>query len=199
VQRREELLALRQQLLENRHSSDSSSEAVDSDNIESDSAVPSEDKSGDVEQGGANEGIEHLEAADEDRNSEINRSDIENVPENDDRQSDSLDRHSESDDLNINDVHMDSESSESGGEVDFRNLTEEEKEMYLVESLRQWGSSPGVISMRKIEKLLIRLSAVFTKVPRTYKTLLNTGSEAGIEEREDHLMWYFGIGNSLDE
>ncbi|KAE8744731.1 hypothetical protein FOCC_FOCC008639 [Frankliniella occidentalis] len=88
---------------------------------------------------------------------------------------------------------------ESESEDDVANMTSEEKEAYLCQSLQEWASSGGVLSMRKIDELLQKLSYVFSSVPKSYKTLLGTTENAPIEVMDDHCMWYKGIKANLDQ
>ena len=48
------------------------------------------------------------------------------------------------------------------GELD---LTDEEKEQFVIQTLREWASSGGVLSMRKVDELLGKLCFVFKDMP----------------------------------
>ena len=100
--------------------------------------------------------------------------------------------------LNLEDVVPDSDADERVDPVPVV-LNEEEKEQYLIRSLREWGSSGGVLSMRKIDALLGKLSLVFRKVPKSYKTLLSTALNLDADVRGDYKMWYKGIAANLNQ
>jgi len=93
------------------------------------------------------------------------------------------------------------DAENNGGDADDpnRNLNEAEKEEYLVESLRSWACSGGVLSRRKIDEILIKLSVVFKTVPKSYKTLLRTAKNLDIADFGDSKFWYKSIKANLRE
>ena len=79
----------------------------------------------------------------------------------------------------------DSSESNSGEQSDstadqVEELTNDEKEAYLIESLREWALRPGVLSHRKLDELLTRLHHVFKSVPLSYKSLLGVPSDLDV-------------------
>ncbi|KAK3928288.1 Replicase polyprotein 1a [Frankliniella fusca] len=79
------------------------------------------------------------------------------------------------------------------------NMTAAEKEAYLNQCLREWASSGGVLSMRKVDELLGKLSFVFKTVKKSYKTLLGTSRDAPIHVGDGFCMWYKSIKVNLDQ
>lgn len=78
------------------------------------------------------------------------------------------------------------------------DLTADEKEAYVIESVREWALSPGVLSYKKLDDLLHRLHFVYENMPVSYKTLLGVPSELEIQDNQDHQFWYHGIKNCLN-
>lgn len=77
-------------------------------------------------------------------------------------------------------------------------LNAEDLEAYVIQSLREWGSSGGVLSMSKIDELLGKLSYVFPNMPLSYKTLLGTCKHVDVDVGDDKF-WYKGIQANLDQ
>lgn len=172
--------ALRQQLRQHRsdhyHEDDTSSDGdVDSNNIESS-----------VSEGSVG-------SSDDDLNEEVEGVDIGNSAESHDE--DQVEIPPPAEDENL--VEM----PPLADAIDARALpvTEDEKEDYLVDCLKYWGQSGGVISMRKLDELLHLLNPVWPKVPLTYVTLLQSSKNLGIIDMGDHLFWYHGVEKSLGE
>lgn len=84
------------------------------------------------------------------------------------------------------------ESDDNRPDIDFVNNNDErnviefennaEKEEYIIESIREWALDVGHLSMRKLNDLLNRLSVVFSRIPRNYKTLLGTPDYINVVE-----------------
>jgi len=89
-------------------------------------------------------------------------------------------------------------SDSPGSDSSDTELTEEEKELYLIETLKEWALSPGVLSYNKLDDLLGRLHHVFKSVPVSYKTLLGVPPDLGVQVMNDHEFWYNGIKSCLD-
>lgn len=181
VASRERFLALRRRLLEQ-----PVVESEESDNVESEASDGEvSDAESDQNSGPDNNvGVasDHESASDGDANVAI-------VEEGDNNVEMAVANDSDSDDSAIPDEI----------EVALRDLTEEEKESYVIESIRKWATSGGILSMRKIDELLARLSFVYKKMPKSYKTLLSTEKQVGVQDMGDHLMWYRGIVKGLDQ
>lgn len=81
--------------------------------------------------------------------------------------------------------------------INFEN--DEHKERYVIQNLREWATSGGIVSMTKIDNLLIKLRPVFRNLPKSYKTLLKTPRAIRITPcYNGGQMWYRGIKNNLD-
>lgn len=78
-------------------------------------------------------------------------------------------------------------------------LNEEDKERYLIQALREWASSGGVLSMRKVDELLHKLRFAFSNMPKSYKTLLSTVSNLEITVTNEFKFWYKGIAANLNQ
>lgn len=71
---------------------------------------------------------------------------------------------------------------------------DEEKQQYVIESIREWALEGENLSMRKLNGLLNRLHPVFPKCPKSYKTLLNTPSNIPVINFESGgQFWYKSI------
>ncbi|XP_034247740.1 uncharacterized protein LOC117649258 [Thrips palmi] len=76
---------------------------------------------------------------------------------------------------------------------------ERERELFVIDSVREWAQEPGVLSMTKLDHLLHRLSAVFPNMPLTYTTLFACDYDFQISELPSGgLFWYKGIRTNLD-
>ena len=72
------------------------------------------------------------------------------------------------------------------------DMTDAQKEKYLLDNLKEWGCSG--VSKSKLDDLLKRLNPVFPSVPRSYKTLLDTPRTVAITSSANGgEMWYKGI------
>ena len=96
-----------------------------------------------------------------------------------------------------------SEHERSGNDSDqdnpqvFRN--EEERELYVVETVRDWARTSSVKSMNALDKLLKGLHVAHPTLPLSYKTLLETPTDLNLRELADgSLIWYKGLKASLD-
>lgn len=76
-------------------------------------------------------------------------------------------------------------------------FNEEEREQYVIQALREWACSGGVLSRSKVDEILGKLSHVFPNMPLSYKTLLQTVGHVDVD-RGDHKFWYKGIDANLD-
>jgi len=66
-------------------------------------------------------------------------------------------------------------SASSHGEVLHFN-DDTERENYLNQSLRDWATDRGVLSMRKLDSLLCRQRPLYPNISLSYKSLLSTGT-----------------------
>lgn len=96
------------------------------------------------------------------------------------------------------------ESDDNRPDIDFvdnndeRNVIEfendVEREEYIIESIREWALDVGHLSMKKLNDLLNRLSVVFPRIPRNYKTLLGTPDHINVVEFDGGCkFWYKSI------
>ena len=126
-----------------------------------------------------------------------------NNEEHNDRSSESgaSEREADSGESNASEGVADSgDSNDSEGEpVEPVEMTEEGKEDFLIQALREWASSGGVLSMRKVDELLGKLAFAFQRIPLSYKTLLSSSRNHGIKIREDFKFWYKGIIKNLNQ
>lgn len=163
-------------------------------------ASDSSNTSGNIESENERENNENISSASNSDSIFENDQDMEDITVTED----DSDVYNVPEDMNVNELVDDSDHesdiASSHSEVGVgENLTEEEKEDYIIESIRQWTLSGGVLSMRKLDELLSRLSLVLKKMPKSYKTLLSTDKKADVQDMGDHLMWYHGIKKSLDK
>ncbi|KAK3933144.1 putative G-protein coupled receptor 101 [Frankliniella fusca] len=130
-----------------------------------------------MEQGAEEEGMEQEENEAED-GQDVNQDELERGEEEEDSDND-LNRNLDEEELEV--------------------LNFEEIEQYVIQSLREWGTSGGVLSRTKIDELLGKLCFVFPNMPKSYKTLLSTAKTADILVTEDYKFWYKGIKKNLDQ
>ncbi|XP_024882379.1 uncharacterized protein LOC112461385 isoform X2 [Temnothorax curvispinosus] len=95
------------------------------------------------------------------------------------------------------------ENEQSGSTSDndddvFQFPNNEAKEVYVTETIREWALEGGVISMTKLNDLLLRLHVVHPTLPKSYKSLLKTPSDLNIIETDQAEIWYKGIRFNLD-
>ena len=79
------------------------------------------------------------------------------------------------------------------------DLPAEEKEEYVIQSVREWATSGGVLSRRKIDELLHKLSYVYENMPLSYKTLLQTTQNIDLVTDGNFKFWYNGMIRNLDQ
>lgn len=72
------------------------------------------------------------------------------------------------------------------------------KKRKLIEVLRIWALESGLLSMRKLDLLLIKLKPLFPNIPLSYKTLLNTPSNIQIIKINGDQLWYKSITTNLN-
>ena len=109
-----------------------------------------------------------------------------------------------------NDEDLDSESDYEAIEASSSEAGEEnahegpileneaQKERYIINSVRQWATTGGYISMTKVDDLLRRLGDVYPNMPKSYKTLLQTPKKLPVIYSDgDSEMWYKGIEDNL--
>jgi len=95
--------------------------------------------------------------------------------------------------------HSDEAKNFSSSDDDLLFQNDEEKQQYVIESLREWALEDGNLSMKKLDSLLKRLHPAFPKCPKTYKTLLNTPSSIPVINFDnDGQFWYKGIEQKLN-
>ncbi|KAK3915796.1 Caprin-2, partial [Frankliniella fusca] len=82
-------------------------------------------------------------------------------------------------------------------QLNFENY--DELEQFVIQNLKEWGSSGGVLSMSKLDELLGRLCPAFPNLPKSYKTLLSTAKKSDILRTEDFKFWHKGIKKNLDQ
>lgn len=114
----------------------------------------------------------------------------------------------------IGDENSERESLDSGSAVEASDVSddeeydvqqplhfenEQERGDVLVEVIRHWASSPGVLSMSKLDELLQGINPLYPQIPKSYKTLLQTPKGLDITQDDNgNLMWYKGIRANLD-
>ncbi|XP_071652563.1 uncharacterized protein [Temnothorax longispinosus] len=91
-----------------------------------------------------------------------------------------------------------SESTSDNDDGVFQFHNNEAKEVYVTETIREWALEGGVISMTKLNNLLLRLRVVHPTLPKNYKSLLKTSSHLNIIETDQAEIWYKGIRFNLD-
>ncbi|KAE8742105.1 hypothetical protein FOCC_FOCC012379 [Frankliniella occidentalis] len=104
-------------------------------------------------------------------------------------------------DMELEVVEGEEEEEENDGDQNqgAEALNFEEVEQYVIQSLKEWGTSGGVLSRTKVDELLRKLSVVFPNMPKSYKTLLSTAKTADILVTGDYKFWYKGIKKNLDQ
>lgn len=81
--------------------------------------------------------------------------------------------------------------------IQFEN--DEQRNLYALETLREWAFKGGV-SMKMLDNLLLRLKILFPILPKSYKTLLQTPPDLGVQQlRDGTQLWYKGIRANLDK
>lgn len=119
---------------------------------------------------------------------------------NDDIDSIDSDHFNNSSDEHDNDdsesIPSDENSDHDQIELHFEN--KEEEEAYFVKTLRIWALESGLLSMRKLDSLLVALKPLFPSIPVSYKTLLNTPSNIEIIEINGSQLWYKSIMANLN-
>jgi len=86
----------------------------------------------------------------------------------------------------------------NAGQVAFRD--EEEKQQYVIDSIREWALESGHLSMSKLDNLLHRLRPVYPLMPLSYKNLFSTNYDFDIRILDSGgLLWYKGVEKSLHE
>lgn len=85
---------------------------------------------------------------------------------------------------------------EGDGRPVFAN--DNEKEQYVIDTVREWAQEPGVLSMTKLDHLLHRLGIVFPRMPLTYTTLFACEYDFDIRDIEGGQLWYKGIQTNLN-
>ncbi|XP_025263565.1 uncharacterized protein LOC105249208 isoform X2 [Camponotus floridanus] len=69
---------------------------------------------------------------------------------------------------------------------------------YVAIKIKEWACEEGMLSMRKLQSLLLKLHPVFPNLCLTYKTLLNTVRNIQLIQIDDGEIWYKGIIFNLD-
>ncbi|KAK3920781.1 50S ribosomal protein L10 [Frankliniella fusca] len=76
---------------------------------------------------------------------------------------------------------------------------EEDLGVFVANTLRRWTLNKGPSSMRKLDELLLDLSARFPNLPLSYKTLLQTPVQVPLTQLNNgSTLWYNGIRVNLD-
>ncbi|XP_024879120.1 uncharacterized protein LOC112459317 [Temnothorax curvispinosus] len=125
----------------------------------------------------------------------INGSDVDSELHFEDENSDS-DGIAEMDDVN----NRCSDHEDNDLMIQFEN--DEDRSFYALATLREWALEGGVLSMKKLNNLLLRLRVLFPNLPKSYKTLLQTPPILGVQQLPDgSQLWYkvllfeeFGFG-----
>lgn len=91
---------------------------------------------------------------------------------------------SSSDNNTIDSENEESEPISDNEDGVFQFPNNEAREMYVTETIREWASEGGVLSMTKLNDLLLRLNVVRPNLPKNYKSLLKTPSHLNIVEME---------------
>lgn len=91
-----------------------------------------------------------------------------------------------------------SESANDNEDDIFQFPNIEVKEVYVTETIREWALKGGVLSMSKLDDLLLRLNVVHPNLPKSYKSLLKTPSHLNIVRTERAQIWYKSIRMNLD-
>ncbi|XP_011858804.1 PREDICTED: uncharacterized protein LOC105556332 isoform X3 [Vollenhovia emeryi] len=106
-----------------------------------------------------------------------------------------------SSDNNTTDYNENEQSTGSVNDNDdgvFQFPYNEAKEMYVTETIREWALEGGVLSMEKLNNLLLRLHVVHPTLPKNYKSLLKTPRHLNIIQMEQAEIWYKSIRFNLD-
>ena len=172
-----------------------------------------EDAEGDSEMSGVDDGVAGTDeeshvcesGADGDNNTDNGDSpDDEDNYSEDDSESDDGDEEVGAGEPALHAVHVgenvdpSSESNEEddneipGGFVERDQMGE-----YLAWALRKWALEGGIMSMRKLDKLLAIVHPVYPVVPKSYKILLATPHEVNVTDVNGGTMWYKGIRANL--
>lgn len=105
-------------------------------------------------------------------------------------------------DNNTNDNSANEQSGSTSDNDDDDNVFQfpnnEAKELYVTETIREWALEGGVLSMKKLNNLLLRLNVVHRTLPKNNKSLLKTPSHLNIVKIEQGQIWYKSIRFNLD-
>ncbi|KAK3920523.1 Supervillin [Frankliniella fusca] len=91
--------------------------------------------------------------------------------------------------------HDSASSSDENGDRRFQNLNEEERNQYLIDSLRDFAMRG--ITKTKVDDMLRILRPFHPFLPKSSKTLLKTPRTTEAIEIGNGLLWYKGIGENL--
>ena len=152
-----------------------------------------------VEESASDEYVNNSEDDDNGANNDEDDRDDDHDDGNDDDSDEDGNESDESDGDN-NGHGNDSDSDESVADEDGINFdNEEEREAYIVDAVRKWARSAGLLSMRKLDQLLALLHVVHPFLPLSYKTLLETPINVEVMEVEGGQLWYKGVKNNLSD
>ncbi|KAE8745034.1 hypothetical protein FOCC_FOCC008346 [Frankliniella occidentalis] len=127
---------------------------------------------------------------------------------NDPQDSDLENNDFEINDLEMNDVEdnqlendeflgSDGSGSHSSGSSNESEISNQQQMNDLFQN--EWALEGGVLSMSKLDSLLVICNLIFPNVPKSYKTLLKTPLNFNIVRvNNDELLWYKGIATNLE-
>lgn len=102
--------------------------------------------------------------------------------------------------VNSDDDNEESNESNESDDANDNVLFEDdnEREQYIRHALRNWALEGGIMSMRKLDKLLLALHPLFPGLCLSYKTLLDTPIHINVVDVESGQLWYKGIRTNLN-